>query len=119
MRMKDWKESNVNMMKESINLFLTLSKTSDKVSKRAVSVMMPYLSEKIGDVKLVNQVNELLMALAELVTPKFIAVQIIKFGVGAKSPNVLKESCNILTTLTDEFGIGLMPLKEMIDFAQL
>jgi hypothetical protein len=72
--MKDWKESNINMIKESINLFTTISKTSDKVSKRTVFVMMPFLSEKIGDVKLVTTVNELLMALAELVTPKFIAL---------------------------------------------
>jgi hypothetical protein len=72
--MKDWKESNINMIKESLNLFTTISKTSDKVSKRTVFVMMPFLSEKIGDVKLVTMVNELLMALAELVTPKFIAL---------------------------------------------
>jgi len=35
----------------------------------------------------------------------------------AKSPNILKESCNILIRMTDEFGIMNMALKEMIDYA--
>lgn len=59
------------------------------------------------------------MNLGELVTPKFIALQIMKYASSAKSPNVLKESCNILIRMTDEFGITGMPLKEMIDFAIL
>lgn len=57
------------------------------------------------------------MSLSELVTPKFIALQVIKYAASAKSPNTLKESCNILSTMTDEFGVSLMPLKEMIDYS--
>lgn len=56
------------------------------------------------------------MAMAELVTPKFIAMQLIKYGSQAKSPNVIKESCNLLSNMTEEFGGGQMPFKEMIDF---
>jgi hypothetical protein len=51
-----------------------VAKNSEKVSKRAVSVIMPFLSDKIGDVKHVVTVKELLMALSELVTPKFVAL---------------------------------------------
>ena len=63
--------------------------------------------------------HELLLGLSELVTPKFVALQIIKYATNAKSPNVLKESCNILTTMTDEFSVVAMPLKEMIEYAKL
>lgn len=56
------------------------------------------------------------MALSELVTPKYVALQIIKYASTAKAPNVLKESCNILHRMTDEFGVVNMPLKEMIDY---
>lgn len=57
------------------------------------------------------------MLLAEQVTPKFVTLQVIKYGLKAKSPNVIKESQNIISNMTDEFGINLLPIKEMIEFA--
>lgn len=57
------------------------------------------------------------MGLAELVTPKFMAMQIIKYAASAKSPNTLKESCNELNKMVEEFSIVQMPLKEVIDYA--
>lgn len=53
---------------------MVIAKNSEKVSKRSVAVIMPFLSDKIGDVKLMQSVKELLMALSELVTPKFVAL---------------------------------------------
>ena len=79
--------------------------------------MMPFLSDKLGDVKMLNPVSELLLSLSETVTPKYVALQLIKYGSQAKAPNTIKETCNILTRLTDEFGFTCMPVKEMIDFA--
>lgn len=79
--------------------------------------MMPFLSDKLGDVKLLNSVSELLLSLSETVTPKYVALQLLKYGSQAKAPNVIKETCNILSRLTDEFGFSCMPVKEMIDFA--
>ncbi len=105
------------MIKESIALFTTISQNCEKVGKRAVFCIMPFLSDKIGDVKLMQSIQELLMNLSELVTPKYVALQIIKHASSAKSPNVLKESCNVLHRMTDEFGVTSMPLKEMIDYA--
>jgi hypothetical protein len=119
MKMKDWKESNMNLIKETIALFTVVSQSCEKVNKRAVSCLMPFLSDKIGDVKYVNPINELLLNMAELVTPKYIAIQVIKYASTAKSPNVLKESCNILIKMIDEFTVMHMPLKEMIDYATI
>lgn len=72
--MKDWKESNINLIKETVTLFTTVAKNSDQVSKRTASTLMPFLADKIGDVKLVNPVSELLLSLSEQATPKFIAL---------------------------------------------
>ena len=52
-RMKDWKESNMNIIKEAINLFLSIAKSCENVNKKATIVIMPFLSDKIGDVKYV------------------------------------------------------------------
>lgn len=117
MKMKDWKESNINIIKESIALFTVIAQHCPNVGKRSAFCIMPFLVDKLGDVKLVNQVHELLLSLGEQVTPKFIALQVVKHGSAAKAPNVIKESCNALLRATDEFGALHLPLKEMIDFA--
>lgn len=74
LKMKDWKESNLNIIKESINLFILISQNFERVNKRAVACMMPYLSDKLGDVKTSANVQELLMNMSELVKPKFVAI---------------------------------------------
>lgn len=80
---------------------------------------MSFFTEKLGDVKLVNLIKPMLLDLAELVTPKFISNQIIKYAATAKAINVLKEACNHLKATIDEFGGGGVPLKETIDYAKL
>jgi hypothetical protein len=50
-KMKDWKESNINLIKETIALFLVVAQNCEKVNRRAVACLMPFLSDKIGDVK--------------------------------------------------------------------
>lgn len=78
-KMKDWKESNLNLIKESVALFLLISQNCEKINKRAVACIMPFLCDKIGDVKLVNNISETLLNLSEIVTPKFISMQVIKY----------------------------------------
>ena len=36
--------------------------------------MMPFLCDKIGDVKLVTNISETLMNLSEIVTPKYVGL---------------------------------------------
>lgn len=80
---------------------------------------MSFFVDKLGDVKLVNLIKPALLDLAELVGPKFIANQIIKYGATAKAPKVHQECCVVLTTLCDEFGGSGLPLKETIDYGKL
>jgi hypothetical protein len=72
--MKDWKESNINLIKEAIALFDTIAANCERVNKRAVGCIMPFLSDKIGDIKVVNPIKELLISLSELVSPKFVGL---------------------------------------------
>jgi len=74
MRLKDWKESNINLIKEAIILFTVIATSCDNLTKRSVFVMMPFLSDKLGDVKMVNPVHELLLSLSESVTPKYVGL---------------------------------------------
>lgn len=62
-------------------------------------------------------IKESLMNSAEFCTAKFISVTIVKKGLDAKAPNNIKESCNLLKQLIEEFGAGRVAIKECIDFA--
>lgn len=115
--MKDWKESNIVMMKEAIGVLLIMTQHCDDVPKKAVAVYSPFLCDKIGDVKMNVAIKEALMNCAEFCTAKFISIQIVKKGLDAKAPNNLKESCNFLKQMISEFGAGRVAIKECIDFA--
>ena len=71
--MKDWKESNINLMKEAIESLRKMTECCELIPKRALCVYAPYLTDKIGDVKFATSVKELLMTLADFVTAKFVA----------------------------------------------
>ena len=43
----------------------------------------------------------------------------IKYAATAKAPNTIKDSCDIIRQMSDEFGVGNIPLKETIDFAKI
>ena len=118
-KMKDWKESNINLMKEAIATLKKMTECCDRLPKRAVWVYSEFLTDKIGDVKFTASVKELLMTLADFVTAKFVAQQVIKYGNTAKAPGNLKESGLILASLLEEWGAAMMPVKECIDFATL
>lgn len=117
--MKDWKESNINLMKEAIECLRKMTECCERIPKRALWVYAPYLTDKIGDVKFATSVKELLMTLADFVTAKFVASQVIKYAVTAKAPNNLKESCVILAQLIEEWGSSHVPVKDCIDYATL
>jgi cytoskeleton-associated protein 5 len=115
-KMKDWKESNVNLIKESINVLKSMTESCDRVPKRALHIYAPFLCDKIGDVKVCTMVKELLMALTDFVTAKYVAQQVAKFGMTAKAPKNVEQSVLIMVTLLEEWGASMMPIKEVLDF---
>ena len=89
----------------------------DNISKRALAVYIPFLCDKIGDIKLNSPIKEALLNASEHVSAKFTSIQIVKKGLAAKAPNNVKESCSFLASLIEEFGAGRVAIKECIDFA--
>ena len=73
-KMKDWKESNINLMKESIFTFQVVVANCEKVPKKAVATYAPFLGEKIGDVKMSAAIKELYVELGMHVTANFVSV---------------------------------------------
>lgn len=67
------------------------------MSKRCIAVGAPFFVDKIGDVKLSKLIFEMMLNAAEVCSPNFIALQVIKYAATAKAPNTIKEGCNFIT----------------------
>ena len=89
------------------------------MGKRALAVGSAFFVEKLGDVKLVAALKEMLISCAEVCGPKFVSGQIIKHASKAKAPKVHQEACALLVDIIDQFGATGAPLKETIDYGQL
>ncbi len=95
-KMKDWKESNIVMMKEAVSVLLVMTQQCEDIPKRAVACYTPFLCEKIGDIKMNGPIKEELLNCAEFCTAKWISVQMVKKGLTTKAPNNIKETCNFI-----------------------
>lgn len=62
-------------------------------------------------------IKELLLNLAEFMGAKFVSLEVIKHGLTTKAPNNIKEACNFVCALTEDFGAGKIGIKEAIDFS--
>lgn len=118
-KMKDWKESNINLQKAIVAFYNFLATSIENVNKRTVFCAMSFFVDKIGDVKLSAGIKEMLLNISELVTPKFICLQTIKYAATTKAPKNIQESANLITSLLEEFGIQGIALKEAIDFGKV
>lgn len=49
--MKGWKESNMNMIKESINSLICCMDSCERIPKKSIFLYAPFIGEKIGDTK--------------------------------------------------------------------
>jgi hypothetical protein len=64
-RMKDFKESNINLQKGIIDTWNVMATESESMSKRSLQVGMSFFVDKLGDVKLVNLIKEMLLNASE------------------------------------------------------
>lgn len=114
-KMKEWKEKNVNIVKAALQCISDVIKATECMSKRAATIIIPFLSESIGDAKYKDTCHENLLSLSELVGPGFVAKNMCKHTSNAKAPNIIIENNACLAKIIDEFGTDGMPVQEMIN----
>ena len=114
-QMKEWKEKNVNIVKSALSCISDIVKEADCLSKRSATIIIPFLSESVGDPKYKELCKELLLSLAELVGPGFLIKHMCKHTSNAKAPNVIVENNAVMAMLIDEFGTDGLPVQEMIN----
>ena len=116
-KLKDFKESNVNIVKSALQCVYDVVKGSSSIPKKAAVITIPFLSENIGNPKYKDLWKECLLSLAELVSPGFVIKYMVKNTSSATNPNVMIENNVWIGLMIEEFGPEGLPVQEVISLA--
>ena len=117
-RTKDWKESNVRFIKESIEILIRILNNRN-INKRTLSLISPLIIEKIHENKYTENCINLLNLLVEKFGTKIFACNFLPFISSSTNIKTLIEIGNFLVkTIEKEDKINI-PLKEIIEFSKI
>lgn len=126
-RFKEWKESNVNLVKEFYNLLIFLSNSKKNlISKRIANILISFFIEKMQDG---NKYSELLWSfiinILNYTHPKQLILEFLMkiqeiYGNDIKKANAktITELYGFFLKLIDLVSLQNLPLKEIIDLSK-
>lgn len=114
---KNFKENNVNVLKESLISIQTICETIPQFTKKYSSMIIKKIIDKIGDSKIKTAIHSLLNALIKASNTKFIINILIKSAEG-KPVVVLRDVAVYITSSIDVFNISTFPVKEITDYCK-
>ena len=125
-KLKDWKESNLSVVKEAFNTILSITETPEiPLTKRCFSVISPLIINNLHDSKYTESCNKIVTGFVETISPKFMIMQIVEHFLETKdsktakvNPKALTEVANLLVKLLDVLTLNYFPLKDTIDFSK-
>ena len=116
-KLKDFKETNFNIVREVINVFnnLITKKLLDK--ENSIMILNAYY-EKLVDIKIKEQINQMLLNLIDSIGPEQIMLNIIPKLI--KKPNVklLNEYSVFFGKIIDDYDINGLPIKDCVDLCK-
>ena len=126
-RFKDWKESNINLIKEYYTLLITWAESSKKlISKKNMNLLIPFFLEKMIDgnkyreflwsftIKVLNYTSTKVLMLEFIM--KF--QEILNNDIKKANPKTINELIAYFTKLIDLVSLNNLPFKEIVDFCK-
>ena len=115
---KDWKENNFNVVKAAFETFLVLTQQCSLTKRGAAMVLNAAALDKLSDGKVVDTYLQVMSAISESLSPRFVAGMILKGTGDSGKPKVIVESCGALSKLLIEFGAHTLNVKDVIDYGK-
>ncbi|KAG0602469.1 hypothetical protein M758_10G016500 [Ceratodon purpureus] len=113
-----WNEKNIQVQQKAIEAVILIAQNATRFSKKCVVLCLTGVVEKVGDIKTRIQATKCLTTFCEAVGPKFVFERLFKIMKDHKNPKVLSEGLSWMITALDDFGIGHIPLKDLINFCK-
>jgi hypothetical protein len=119
LKLKDYKENNFNILKEALTIIDSLLSSCDNFTKKHAVPIIKKTHEKIGDNKVKDKFISLLFKMMDYLSPKYILNLLLKQMNSSKPVNVLKESSAFIEKTIEEYGLNLLPVKEVVEFGKI
>ena len=113
---KDWKESNINVIKSTLDLINLISSKVILSKRSAYVVLTPSALDKLSDSKVAESFANCIIGICESVGPKFVVSSMIKNTSDCNKPKVVSECFSIINRVVLEFGVHRITLKELIEY---
>lgn len=113
-----WAEKNVQVQQKSMEIISFTAEKSNHFSKRCVVLCLSGVVEKSSDIKLRIQATKCLTSFCEVVEPSFVINRLLTLWKDHKNPKVVSEGLTWMLTALEDFGVGLIPVKEVITFCK-
>ena len=119
LKLKNFKETNFNIIREAMNIFISMLKKRN-LSKDNLLLLMSAYYEKIGDIKLKDNIIELINTSIEesIIEPSPIISNLISKILKKNNVKILIEYSTFFSKMVEEFDIKDLPIKEMINYCK-
>ena len=119
-KLKNFKETNFNIIREALNIFISLLKKRN-LSKDNLFLLINIYYEKITDIKLKDNFIELIITALEesVIDLNSIINNLISKISKKKNPKILNEYSNLFIKLIEENDIRDLPITEIVNFCKL
>ena len=117
-KLKDFKETNFNIVKEALLIFTTLASQKLLEKENCLAIINAYY-EKLADIKLKEQLNAFILNALDSVLRADIFIKNILAKLAKKNNvKVTIEYSILFSRLVEEYEVDSLPVKEMVDMCK-
>ena len=118
LKLKNYKETNFNINREAINIYVNMIKKKIISKDLLVPIIIAY-HEKLADIKLKDNLVELINNSFDIIEPNNILKQIIGKISKKNNAKLLIEYSTFFGNVVEEYDVKDLPNKDIIDFCKV
>lgn len=104
-----------NMLQVTIDIIRHITVKSRLITKAQLSIIFPFLVEKMSVNKLNSQISDLLLIISEAISPSFVLTQVLNALKKQRNEKLIENSLKILSKILSLFGVGSLNINNIID----
>ena len=117
-KLKDWKETNFNLVKEAMNIYINMLQKK-LLDKDYSTQILQFYYEKFSDIKLKESITNLINSMIETFDAETVIKTIISKLMKKNNTKLLTEYSTFFQKIFEEYDISELPIKEAADFCKL
>ena len=118
LKLKNYKETNFNINREAINIYINMIKKKILSKDLLIPIILAY-HEKLADIKLKDNLTELIKNSFDIIEPNNILKQIISKISKKNNAKLLIEYSVFFGNVVEEYDVRDLPNKDIIDFCKI